>query len=68
MAATKTYLVEWTCRLCGKMQSFLKAVSDMDGWPNKFDDLKCGDDECGFSQDVPVRSCTIQEAGASSSE
>ena len=55
----KHYKVEWNCKLCGQKHEFNRSLSDLDDWPNKFDDLECENAECGLSQDVPTRSCTI---------
>ena len=55
------YTVEWSCKLCGHPHSFLKEVPELDGWPNKFDDMQCENQDCGQIQDVPVRSCTLNE-------
>ena len=55
------YTVDWYCKLCGQPHSFLKEVSELDGWPNKFDDMRCENEDCGQIQDVPVRSCTMTE-------
>ena len=55
------YTVEWSCKLCGQGHSFLKEISELDGWPNKFDDLRCENPDCGQIQDVPMRSCAVTE-------
>lgn len=55
----KQYKVEWNCKLCGQRHEFHRSLSDFDDWPNKLDDLECQNPECGLSQDVPTRSCTI---------
>jgi hypothetical protein len=55
------YTVEWSCKLCGQGHSFLEEISELDGWPNKFDDLRCENPDCGQIQDVPMRSCTVTE-------
>jgi hypothetical protein len=57
----KTYKVEWTCKQCSHQNEFSRTISDPDDWPNKFDDLECANHECGLSQDVRTRSCTITE-------
>jgi hypothetical protein len=57
------YTVEWCCKLCGQTHSFLKEISDLDGWPNKLDDMRCENEDCGQVQDVPLRSCTVTEVG-----
>jgi len=33
-------------------------LNEEDGWPNKFEDLQCENEECGQVQDVPFRACT----------
>jgi hypothetical protein len=55
------YKVEWQCKLCGQPHSFLTEVSELDGWPNKFDDMCCENEDCGQIQDVPARSCTMTQ-------
>jgi hypothetical protein len=55
----KEYKIEWTCRLCGQKHEFSRSLTELDDWPNKFDDLECENQECRMSQDVAVRSCTI---------
>jgi hypothetical protein len=55
----KNFKVEWTCKLCGDKHEFSRTLSELDDWPNKFDDLECENKDCGYSQDVPTRSCTI---------
>jgi hypothetical protein len=47
------YTVEWCCKLCGQPHSFLKEVSEFDGWPNKFDDMRCENEDCGRSRTCP---------------
>jgi rubredoxin len=54
----QAYLVEWECPSCGRKQSFRRVVSEEDGWPNKFEDLQCKNEDCGQVQDVPFRVCT----------
>ena len=53
------YLVEWACMSCGQTQSFRYIGSEEDGWPNKFEDRKCENEECGQVQDVRSNTCTF---------
>jgi hypothetical protein len=55
------YTIEWSCQLCGHQHSFLKEISEIDGWPNKFEDMRCENEDCGHIQDVPTRSCNMTE-------
>ena len=57
----RLYNVEWSCKLCGHLQSFRHGLSEMDDWPNKFEDMECENQDCGQIQDVPTRSCTINQ-------
>ncbi len=53
------YLVEWVCMSCGQTQSFRHIGSEEDSWPNKFEDRKCENEECGHVQDVRSTTCTF---------
>ncbi|HKV41752.1 MAG TPA: hypothetical protein VJX67_21290 [Blastocatellia bacterium] len=59
----REYQVEWTCKLCGHQHQFRvqRNPSELDDWPNKFDDMACKNQECGMEQDVRTRDCTITE-------
>jgi len=51
----QVYEIEWECISCGHRQTFRRGISEEDGWPNKFDDLKCENEECRQAQDVACR-------------
>jgi hypothetical protein len=53
----QVYLIAWECPSCGWKQSFRRGLNEEDGWPNKFEDLQCKNEECGRVQDVPFRAC-----------
>ena len=55
----QVYLVGWECASCRWKHSFRRGFNEQDGWPNKFEDLQCEDDECDQVQDVPFRACTV---------
>ena len=55
----QVYEIEWECISCGHRQTFRSGISEEDGWPNKFDDLECENEECRQAQDVAFRKCTI---------
>ncbi len=54
----QVYLVEWQCISCGRQHTFRHGLDELGSWPNKFE-LQCENAECGQSQDVPFRACTI---------
>ena len=56
--AQELYTVTWECISCGQEHSFRHTVMD-DIWPNKFE-LECENPDCGQSQDVPFRKCTVE--------
>jgi hypothetical protein len=37
--------------------------SEQDGWPNKFEDRKCENEDCGQVQDVRSNACTFTRLG-----
>ena len=55
----QVYKVQWECSNCGRKHAFRRGLNEDDGWPNKFDDLECENEECGHSQDVAFRDCTV---------
>ena len=55
----QVYNIQWECANCGRQHTFRRGHNEDDGWPNKFDDLECENDECGHSQDVAFRDCTV---------
>ncbi len=57
----RLYNVDWSCKLCGQSHSFQHQLSEMDEWPNKFEDMECENPDCTQVQDVPMRSCTINQ-------
>lgn len=58
----KRYRVRWHCISCGQEHSFLHTLGEFDDWPNKFEDLKCENRECGQRQDVRFAASTVEEA------
>ena len=55
----QVYKIQWECANCGQKHTFRRGLNEDDGWPNKFDDLECENAECGQSQDVAFRDCTV---------
>jgi len=55
----QVYQVEWECVNCGQRQKFRRGISEEEGWPNKFEDLECGNSDCRHVQDVAFRDCTV---------
>jgi len=60
------YTVTWECISCGHEHSFRYTLMEEGAWPNKFE-LDCENPDCGQSQDVPFRKCTVEpfELGSS---
>jgi hypothetical protein len=54
----QVYQIEWECANCGQRQKFRRGINEEDGWPNKFEDLECENNDCRQVQDVPFRNCT----------
>lgn len=58
----KRYRVEWQCISCSHEHSFFYLLEEVGDWPNKFEDSKCGNPDCGQVQDVRFQACTVEEA------
>ncbi len=56
----QVYKIQWECANCGHKNSFRSGINEDDGWPNKFDDLECANDECRQEQDVAFRDCVVE--------
>jgi len=59
--AERLYEVEWECMSCSHPHKFRRALGEFEDWPNKFEDLKCENPDCGQVQDVRFQSCTVTE-------
>jgi len=57
----RIYDVEWECLSCSHPHKFRRVLAELDDWPNKFEDLKCENPDCGHVQDVRFQSCTVTE-------
>lgn len=56
----QVYIVRWECISCGQEHAFRHTLSEFADWPNKFEDLRCENEECGQLQEVPFRKCTVE--------
>ncbi|MDA2913835.1 hypothetical protein MYX77_07750 [Acidobacteriia bacterium AH_259_A11_L15] len=46
---------------CSHTHTFRHVLGEFDDWPNKFEDMKCENEDCGHVQDVRFQSCTVTE-------
>lgn len=53
------FQVQWSCLSCSREHAFRRVLGEFDDWPNKFEDLRCENPDCGQVQDVRTASCTI---------
>jgi len=56
----RVFLITWNCISCGTSHSFRRALGEFDDWPNKFEDMECGNPDCGQVQDVRFTHCAVE--------
>lgn len=65
--ADQIFTVTWECISCFQEHSFRYILPAHGEWPNKFEDLTCENSDCGQTQDVPFRKCSVEPYSLSSS-